>query len=387
MVRINIRLDTRYKRKDGRSTLKIAIHHNGKTLYASTSIYIRSDEWDKDNQRVLGAQNRGVNAMLQKRKADMEARLLVLQDKGLLRTLTDRQLVNYLTGISDDERPHYFKEVLEKYVSTKTNKRTREIYEATIKKLQSFGDYDTITFEEMNVSWLRSFDAWLSETEKSANARSIHLRNIRTIFNAALDDELITVYPFRRFKIAQQETEKRSISVEDMRRLLHCHIEPFQEKYRDCFFLQFYLIGINTVDLAALPVDAVQGGRIRYKRSKTGKLYNIKVEPEATKILQKYRGKTHLLSWFDNRKDYRTFVMHYDKNLQRIAKGNALPPITSYVARHSWASYASELDIPKDVISHALGHHTTVTDTYIRFNLDKVDAANRKVIDYLLKEN
>lgn len=387
MVRINIKLEKRYKRSDGRSKLKVSIHHNGKTLYAGLDIYIDEADWDDKGQRILGQQNRVVNAMLQRKKADMEARLLMLQGKGLLQTLTDKQLVNYLVGIFDDERPHYFKEVMEKYVAAKTNKRTKELYDATIKKLVQFCDYDHITFEEMNVSWLRSFDAWLSEKSPSANARSIHLRNIRTIFNAALDDELITAYPFRRFKISSQETEKRSMPVEDMRKLLNADVQPFQEKYRDCFFLQFYLIGINTVDLAKLPVDADKAGRIRYKRSKTGKLYNLKVEPEAASIIAKYRGKSHLLSWFDNRKDYRTFVMHYDKNLQRLAHELGIAPTTSYVARHSWASYASELDIPKDVISHALGHHTNVTDTYIRFNHDKVDAANRKVIDYLLEKN
>lgn len=383
MVRINIKIEKRYKRKDGRSTLKISIHHNGKTLYAPTNVFVKAEEWDEAGQRILGQQNRALNAMLQRKKADMEARLLVLQDKGLLRTYTDRQLVNYLVGVADGERPHYFKEVLERFVATKTNSRTKEIYDATVRQLRKFCDYDHITFEEMNVSWLRSFDAFLAATEKSANSRSIHLRNIRTIFNAALDDELITAYPFRRFQIPSQETEKRSMPVEDMRKLLRCQVQPFQEKYRDCFFLIFYLIGINIVDLSKLPPNAVQGGRIRYKRSKTGKLYNVKVEPEAASIIEKYRGQGHLLCWFDGIKDYRYFAEKLNESIKAIAKAQGLQPITSYAARHSWASYASELDIPKDVISHALGHHVNVTDTYIRFNYDKVDAANRRVIGYL----
>lgn len=384
MVRINIRLEKRYIKKDGRSTLKIAVHSNGKTLYADTNIYIKAEDWDKDNQRILGAQNRGINAILQRKKADMEERLLILQNKGQLKTLTDKQLINYLVGISEDDKPHYFKDVLEKFVSTKTNTRTQEIYKATVNKLVQFCDYDHITFEEMNVSWLRSFEAWLAQTSPSANSRSIHLRNIRTIFNAALDDELITAYPFRRFKITNEETIKRSISIEEMRKLLHIEVQPFQQKYLDCFFLSFYLIGINTVDLSKLPVDADSDGRIIYKRSKTGKLYDIRIEPEAAHIINKYRGKIHLLKWFDDRKDYRTFTMYLDKNLQLIGRSIGILSLTTYVARHSWASYASELDIPKDVISHALGHHTNVTDTYIRFNNCKIDEANRRVIDYLL---
>lgn len=385
MVRINIKLEKRYKRSDGRSKLRVAIHHNGKTLYAGIDFFVFDSDWDESNQRILGVQNRSINTLLQKKKADMDMRLLALQDRGVLRTYTDKQLVNYILGIASDERPHYFYEVMEKYVGSKTNSRTMELYEATIKKLQAFCDYDHITFEEMNVSWLRSFDAWLSEKSPSANARSIHLRNIRTIFNAALDDDLIAVYPFRRFQIPSRETEKRSISVEDMRKLQHLELPKYQEKYRDCFFLVFYLIGINMVDLSRL--TTVQQGRISYERAKTHKLYNIKVEPEADAILAKYKGKEHLLSWFDRVKDYRIFAERANKNLQEIAKKNGLPPLTTYVARHSWASYASELDIPKDVISHALGHHVSVTDTYIRFNRDKIDAANRKVIDYLLNKN
>lgn len=63
--------------------------------------------------------------------------------------------------------------------------------------------------------------------------------------------------------------------------------------------------------------------------------------------------------------------------------------LTWYWARYSWATYAAELDIPKDTISEALGHShgAKVTGIYIKYNRDKVDAANRRVIDYVLHEN
>ena len=59
--------------------------------------------------------------------------------------------------------------------------------------------------------------------------------------------------------------------------------------------------------------------------------------------------------------------------------------LTWYYARYSWANYAVDLDIPKDIISEALGHKhgSTVTGIYIKYSLDKVDKANRQVIDYL----
>ena len=60
--------------------------------------------------------------------------------------------------------------------------------------------------------------------------------------------------------------------------------------------------------------------------------------------------------------------------------------VTTYWARYSWATYAAELDIPKDTISEALGHKygSSITGVYIKFSRDKIDVANRKVIDYVL---
>lgn len=60
--------------------------------------------------------------------------------------------------------------------------------------------------------------------------------------------------------------------------------------------------------------------------------------------------------------------------------------ITSYWARYSWATYAADLDIPKDTISEALGHvhGSKITGVYIKFSRDKIDAANRRVIDWVV---
>ena len=77
--------------------------------------------------------------------------------------------------------------------------------------------------------------------------------------------------------------------------------------------------------------------------------------------------------------------------LKRVGRGGKkvrkplFPDLSSYWSRHTWATIAYDLDIPVDVISQALGHsnpHST-TMIYINQNLNKVDAANRKVLDYV----
>jgi integrase len=151
----------------------------------------------------------------------------------------------------------------------------------------------------------------------------------------------------------------------------------------DLFKLSFYLIGINIIDL--LHLNNIYKGRVEYNRAKTKRLYSIKVEPEAMAIIEKYRGKDYLLSYMDTNVTYRTVYKHLQKTLAESKDMFGVDELTTYWARHTWATIASELDIPKDTIAAALGHGgNSVTDIYINFDIKKVDEANRKVLDYVL---
>lgn len=100
----------------------------------------------------------------------------------------------------------------------------------------------------------------------------------------------------------------------------------------------------------------------------------------------------------DEYKDYMNFshrmgiALKEIGEMKRVGKGGkkvhipVFPEISSYWSRHTWATFAAELDIPKETISEALGHSmgSKVTSIYINFDRKKVDEANRKVIDYLL---
>ena len=151
----------------------------------------------------------------------------------------------------------------------------------------------------------------------------------------------------------------------------------------------FYLIGINAVDLCAL--KEIVAGRIEYHRAKTNRLYSIKVEPEAMAIIKKYQSEDHLIDFLGKFKSYLSFGKQANKALHAIGEAidkkhrtKIYKGITTYWARHSWATIAAELEVPKETIAAALGHGgNEVTDVYIRFDQKKIDKANRQVIDYL----
>lgn len=310
-----------------------------------------------------------------------------------------RDFVGRELGILDDEDEDTvkFTRHFQRFIDGKTNKGTKGVYKHTLDKIRSFdNDIDKKSFEEIDLKWLNDFEHFCAQMA-SKNARNIHLRNIRAVFNNAIDYEITSAYPFRRFKIRPEPTRKRSLSVEELRKLFDYPVEEYAEIYRDCFKLIFMLIGINSVDLWALK-SITRDGRIEYKRAKTGRLYSIKVEPEAMEIIERYKGENGLLCIADRWSDSRNFRHQCNKALQRIGKVERVglggkkiitaefDGVTTYFARHSWATIAYSIGISKDVIAQALGHsdgHDT-TNIYIKEDNKQVDKANRKVLDYVL---
>ncbi len=306
--------------------------------------------------------------------------------------------LEYIGRKSREESAHTFLNWFRRFAESKSNGKTKSVYEHTISRMLDFDkSLSRRRFEDINLGWLTDFEAFCAKTA-CKNARNVHLRNIRAVFNNAIDNEITTAYPFRRFKIRPEETRKRSLTVEELRRLFCYPVEPYAQIYLDIFKLIFMLIGINGADLHRLK-KITREGRIEYKRAKTSKPYSIKVEPEAMEIIEKYKGVKGLLCITDRWSDHNNFLRQCNNALQKIGKVERVglggkkiitpewPELTTYCARHSWATIAYELGISKDIIGQALGHsdesHST-TNIYIRENNRFVDEANRRVLDWVL---
>lgn len=400
MSKIKIYLDTRRPLSDNTYPLKLScnIQNKGKIM-VSTNIYVRKECFI--NNTIINTSNAEIyNAILMKKYVKMETILNELRINDLLNSLTladikDR-IKRELNDYEPKQRQNLFLPIANAFIETKKQFKTKQACEYMLTHLSKYADTKTLTFEDITQVFIANFERYLNNKNLSINTISIILRNLRSVFNYAINENQISadLYPFKKFKIKQEPTRKRSLSVEQVRQLINLRPETKEkEKVRDLFLLMIYLIGINATDL--LNLKEVRNGRIEYRRAKTKKLYSIKVEPEALAIINKYKGKDYLLDI-----TYReNFVNHFDKTLKKLGTITTEgvyhkqvitpiePNLSSYYARHTWATLCSELDIPKEVIAKGLGHSSnSVTDIYINFNQKKVDKANRQVIDYILKD-
>lgn len=385
MATISLTLDTRSPKKDTSYPIKIQIGHKGKAARISLNVYVLANQWDNASRKVVRhPQKDGINSFLLQELATIENLMRQLQINGELKGCTAVQIKNKIVALlhPGKKEADTFATWYKNFANRHENARTRAIYFATWTQIQNYDKAAAkLTFEDITKSWLEGFFAFMAKSSPGINARNIHLRNIRAVFNDAIDNEKTDKYPFRRLKIRPVATAKRNLKPQALKKLFNAPVEDWQQKYIDIFKLLFLLIGINIGDLLDLPAGADKSGRIIFNRKKTHRLYSIKVEPEAKEIIDKYRGATYLLNVADGCSSYRHFAARLNNNLRAIA-----PSVTTYWARHSWATIAASLDIPDATISLALGHAATnaTTSIYIERDLRKVDEANRRVIDLVL---
>lgn len=412
MLTVKLIQDKRKPTRDHKFPIKLYMSLGRKQAIISLGIFAKEDEWDQTLQEVVGTRQKvSINSYIKRILVDM-------QDYALMNRRSDLNLESFKRHAMSLIRGENFRQTEEEspidnnilflhrflnFQRTRPAKGTRGLYEQTLRHLKKFdSELERRRVEDITKGYIHDFNKYLSVTAKSPNSRAIHMRNIRAVINDAIDDEVIYRSPFRKYTIETIETAKRSLKIDTLREFFSCETDPDLEMYRDYFKLSFMLAGINIGDMVHL-VDMVDG-RVIYNRAKTHKLYSIKVEPEALEIINKYKGEKYLINVMDRYTNHDNFIRRLNEKLRlvggfkwetRLINGKKrlckvhnpiCPQITSYWARHSWATIAfNEVGIPEHIVSRALGHgKKTVTDIYIDFDQRLIDEANRKVLDYVL---
>ena len=348
----------------------------------SLGIYVNEEEWDAQAQMVRNncKKHKLYNSKLVQEKADAEK--VVLFGAEVIKPVKAKQkhcIIEYGHKLSQDFE--------------KTGKIGNSIiYNTAVEMLIRHTKKKTILFENIDYSFLKNFQNDLLQRQVGVNTISIYLRTIRAIFNKALNEELTENYPFKKFKIKQQPTPSRTLTIEEFKQIRDYKCSGDREFNRDLFLLSFCLIGINFSDLFLLKEDNIVDGRIIFSRSKTHKIYSIYLHQPALEILAKYKSNSDFLlpvlspDWkgMQLKKKIQQAIHICNNYLQKIAKELKIhKQVSTYYARYSWANFARLQGCSKDLIAEALGHEygNKVTGIYLdSYDKEIIDAANGKVI-------
>lgn len=410
MATINTFLDKKGAKNYEKASLYMVIRHANTVSSMSTGIRLEPAQWK--NGRVI---QHPEAAHLNRQILDLEESLRMKAEKivSVHPTLKARDIRDRLLKMMQNDilksSPVTIEQLFWQFIELKNKKNTIESFQYTLQTINAFTSASNLFPEEITVQWLTAFERWLLNPSTHSkrqpvkrNTCAIHLENLRAVINYAINEELTENYAFKRFRIKREDSVPRALSGEDMRNLWNYEGRTWTEQwYIDIFKISFCLCGMNVKDMYELTRRDVMSGRIERNRSKTGVHLSIKIEPELQSLLTKYAGKgNNLINIADHyKRDYKDFLSRINRGLKvlgpigkRVGHGGKIvdrkplwPELTTYWARHTWATIASDLDVPIEVISMGLGHSygSTMTNVYIRPNLKKLDEANRKVLDYV----
>lgn len=272
---------------------------------------------------------------------------------------------------------------------------TKSNYVSATNRFMEFRGNEDLTFSQMTSEMMEMYQAWLWNRGVGQNTVAFYLRTLRTLYNKAVEAGQAPPNDiFSHVQTANVRTAKRAITVKEIRKIEKLDLpRGFSlDKARDLFLISFYLRGMAFVDMAFLKKTDLKFSMVNYNRRKTHQNLNIEWMKPMQTIIDKYAEQTkdspYLLPILTGKETspytaYRKVEHNTNYNLKKIGEMVGLKiPLTTYVARHTWASIALHMNIPIATISEGMGHNSFKTTQIYLQSLDMatINEANARII-------
>lgn len=380
--------------KDGSHPLMVRVCKDGKKKYQSIGISIHPTHWDfKRNEPNERCPNKDeIKLLIQQRLCEIQKTILSKRIDG--KDFTASTIIK-----TTSEQRNSTKSVGE-YYRTYINNLKKEnriryagMYEVSYNSFIKFAKHLDIPFSDIDVGWLKRYEAWGKAQNLSVSTISTRLRHLRAVFNLALLEHAIKsdCYPFHNYKVSKlnKATAKRALTKDDIRRIMEYQGKSQMEQLAiDIFTFSYLCAGINFIDIAKLKHSNIRDNQLIYNREKTKKLIIVPLQAKAIQLIDKYcNGKSPflfpILSPFHKTEIQIANRLHkvlakINKHLKEIGNNLNLPePLTTYVARHSFATVLKRAGVSTSIISESLGHSSErVTQIYLdSFDNEQINEA------------
>lgn len=372
----------RYKDKSGFIPISLRLYFNRKYRFYGTNIYVNTAT---ELKAILYGQRKT------KKQTEVNKKLTFYLNKA-------NTIIEKLTVFTFDTFENAFFEnrdvntsisfAFDKYIeSLRSQDRigTAESYGNAKNSLESFKK--NLEFADITPDFLNKYESWMLENERSISTVGIYLRSLRAIFNQQSID--VSLYPFGRGKyiIPTSRNVKKALTLEEIQKIYH--YEPEQntneEMARDYWIFLYLASGMNVKDFCLLKWKNVDDGMITYIREKTKRTNRVQekiyvdIKTEMQDVINKWGIRSlqkdafifpHLnkdMNAEAQRNAHKLLTRLINENMKRIAKKVGIDkPITSYYARHSFATILNNLGVDIKIISKLMDHSSTnVTDGYV----------------------
>lgn len=390
-----------YKSKtlsNGEHPLMVCVCKDGKRKYQSLGISIKAEQWDfKSNLPKTKCPNRDRIILLINERIN-EIQKAALDKRIAGKNFTATTLIESTTSNTTNKTVGEYYLTYIQNLKKENRIRYAGMFEVSYSSFIKFNKHLDIPFSDIDATWLRRYELWMKEQNLSVSTISTRIRHLRAVFNLAIAEHVIKndCYPFHSYKVSKlnKQTAKRAISKKEVLKIMQYQGEtPMECLAIDVFVFSYLNAGINFIDIAKLKRSNIVESQLIYNREKTKKLINVPLQQKAIDIIAKYKNDKSpylfpILTPFHKTEIQIANRLHkvlakINKHLKEVGKKLKLPILlTTYVARHSYATILKRAGVSTSIISESLGHSSErITQIYLdSFDNEQIDEAMKNLL-------
>lgn len=391
--------------KNNQLPLKLRLTKDRKRHYLNLEISVKSEYWDfeKNKPKRNCPDKEHIQNVISGIKNQYQKQVLEFQSIG--RDYSLNQLVNAVEKPTKDITVDIFINDIINGLISENKIGNANHYRALLYSLRKFTKLSQLMFIDINTSFLNKYEAHLKSLGNKGNTISIKMRTLKAVYNKAVKNDIIKqeYYPFSCYSVSKlkENTVKRSITKDEILKIIDFDVKKLSTRpqsllqfSKDLFLFSYFGCGINMIDIAYLKTENIQDNRVIYKRHKTGKEISFSLQTYVIDIIRKYGDingnylfpilddSIHITAEQQIRRIKKvTYVVN--KNLKQIGNiMNLKIPLTTYVARHSFATVLKRSGVNTSIISESLGHSSEkVTQIYLdSFENSQIDEAMKNLL-------
>jgi len=382
-VTVSSILDNRRATNDNLYPIKIRVTFQRVRKYYSTGKYITSEAWEKlpdtKSKKMLSI------------RFDIQNTFDIVKDtiQGLLHEggFSFETLNSRLNKSPSDTLNTGFKIKIQALLDNE-QVGTHLFYKDALRSVESYGG-ENIPYTAVTVDWLKCYEKYMLKLGRAYTTIGMYCRAIRSIINEAKRAGIIkeNQYPFGngKYEIPIGTGRKLALTLQQIKSVTDfTDGKEATEKYRDMWFFSYLCNGINFADMLTLKYSNIRNGEICFFRAKTIRTSKVKKEvcavliPEMNAIIKKWGNKSqkpddYIFKYltgketpFKEKDVIKAVTKLCNKRLKKIGTTLGIESLSTYTARHSYATVLKRSGANIAYISESLGHNDLkTTENYL----------------------
>lgn len=398
-VVVSVLLDTRTVNKEGTYPVKIKVYFQGKPKYYSTGICMSTKDELEEVLESKSKKNIEIQDIIGKELSRILKNVDILVERGTFSfSNLNNMLGKNIGGTLNEMISAKIKEL-----ENEEKFGTSAFYKGTLSLLKRYMKHD-VPINEVTVEWLNGLEKFILKTANQTTV-AMNMRNIRSTMNIAKQVGVIreSDYPFGRgkYQIKEGSGKKKALNKKQLKAIAeYSDGSMTTEFYRDLWLFIYFCNGLNVADLISLKFSDIQNGEISFIRKKTkDRTRDVKriyaaITPEMYSIINKWgndpKKSVYIFpflkpgdSAWEHEKKKKNLTKLINKRMKMIGEKLNLGKITTYVARHTYATVLRNEGVPISIISPMLGHSSvTTTEIYLADLESEYRAKNASLLSF-----